>query len=90
MLARYQFGWVRVAIFGEAMAKVLDADQVIQRIADTLATFSGEGIAEVARDVGAFQNADIEYVGDSLFEVHKIYDTEYPEPWEEDDVEDDT
>jgi hypothetical protein len=72
------------------MAKTLDAEQVIQKIADTLAMFSGEGIAEVARDVGAFHNADVKYIGDSLFEVTKLYETEYPEPWEEDDVDDDT
>lgn len=47
---------------------IVDIDTLIQRIADRLATYSGEGIAEVANDImgGEIQYS---YVGDGFFET---------------------
>lgn len=49
--------------------KTVDVDELIQMMAERLATWSGYGIAEVAKEVMG-DSFDIIYEGDSLFEVN--------------------
>jgi len=46
----------------------IDIDTLIQQIADRLATYSGEGIAEVANNIMGDEKQHT-YIGDGFFEV---------------------
>lgn len=50
------------------MKETVDVDKLIQMIADRLCTWSGEGIAAVAKDIMG-DDYEVTYEGDSFFEI---------------------
>jgi len=64
-------------------------EKIIELIVEELNISSGESVVEIANDIGVFSpTGEIKYVGDSMFEVRKLYGSHRWEHWEQKICED--